>query len=88
MVWEFRPGPGWNKGSAVTHSMAHFNVLPEAAFFLGDDETDDDVFNILGPSGTFIVGERQSPTAAWRCRDPEDVAELLTWIADFRGRAS
>ena len=88
MVWELRPDLGWNKGSAVTRLMARFKIRRGLHFFLGDDETDDDVFKVLGSGGTFIVGERQSPTAAWRCRDPEDVAELLTWIADFRGRVS
>jgi trehalose 6-phosphate phosphatase len=86
MVQELRPDLGWNKGSAVMHLMTCFKIHPAAAFFLGDDETDDDVFRVLPLGGTFIIGERPSRDAAFRCRDPDDAAELLTWMADQRER--
>jgi trehalose-phosphatase len=84
MVWELRPDLGWNKGSAVIRLMAHFKIGPAATFFLGDDETDDDVFKVLPSGGTFVVGDRPSEDASFRCRNPSDAADLLTWLADTR----
>jgi trehalose-phosphatase len=84
MVWELRPGPGWNKGSAVVHLMSRFRIGDAAVFFAGDDETDNDVFAILPRGATFVVGDLESRDAAFRCHSPEDVAGLLTWIAKKR----
>jgi trehalose 6-phosphate phosphatase len=84
LVWELRPDLGWNKGSAVIRLMAKFKIGAGAVFFLGDDESDDDVFHVLPRGVTFAVGERAAPEAAFRCRSPEDVAALLTWMADCR----
>jgi trehalose-phosphatase len=84
MVWDLRPDLGWNKGSAVIRLMARFKIGAGAVFFLGDDASDDDVFHVLPRSATFVVGERQAPDAAYRCHSPADVAELLTWCADYR----
>jgi trehalose-phosphatase len=84
MVWELRPDLGWNKGSAVIRLMARFKVRSAATFFLGDDETDEDVFQILPLGSTFIVGDRQSKDAAFRCLNPDDAAALLIWMADTR----
>jgi trehalose-phosphatase len=84
MVWELRPDLGWNKGSAVIRLMARFKIRSASTFFLGDDETDDDVFKVLPLGATFLVGERPSRDAAFRCRNPDDAADLLTWLADVR----
>lgn len=84
MVWELRPDLGWNKGSAVIRLMARFRIRSAATFFLGDDETDDDVFRILPLGATFAVGERRTKDAAYRCHSPDDAAGLLTWLADRR----
>ena len=84
MVWEIRPDLGWNKGSAVIRLMARFKIRAAAAFFLGDDETDDDVFHVLPHGATFTVGDRSAPEAAFSCHSAEDAAALLTWMADIR----
>jgi trehalose 6-phosphate phosphatase len=84
MVWELRPDLGWNKGSAIIRLMAHFKIGAGAVFYLGDDETDDDAFHVIPRGATFLVGDRDAPEAAFRCHSPEDVAALLTWIADQR----
>jgi trehalose 6-phosphate phosphatase len=84
MVWELRPGLGWNKGSAVIRLMARFKIRAAATFFMGDDETDNDVFHVLPMGATFIVGERSAREASFRCFSPQDVAELLSWMANCR----
>jgi len=84
MVWELRPDLGWNKGSAIIRLMARIKIGAGAVFFLGDDETDDDVFHVLPRAATFAVGDREAPEAAFRCHSPDDVAELLMWMADLR----
>ncbi|HWB04466.1 MAG TPA: trehalose-phosphatase [Verrucomicrobiales bacterium] len=84
MVWELRPDVAWNKGSAVVRLMARFKLRSTAVFFLGDDETDDDVFRVLPQGATFIVGDRPNGLASFRCHGPEDAAELLAWMAECR----
>jgi len=86
MVWELRPDLGWNKGSAVIRLMARFKIRAAAAFFLGDDETDNDVFHVLPLGATFVVGDHTTREASFRCYSPEDAAGLLMWIADQRER--
>ena len=78
-VFELRPDVAWNKGSAVAWLIEALALDPEAATYIGDDETDEHAFELLHGSGVSIVVEHDDrPTSArYRVRDPGEVAEVL-----------
>jgi len=84
MVWELRPNVAWNKGSAVVRLLARFKIASTAAFFAGDDETDQDVYGVLPRGATFAVGGDGGKGASFCCHSPEDVVSLLEWLAEER----
>lgn len=58
---------------------------PDRVLFLGDDVTDESVFERLGPHDLGVkVGSGRTAAVA-RVTGPEDVAELLRLLADRRG---
>lgn len=58
---------------------------PDRILFLGDDVTDESVFERLGPDDLGIkVGPGRTAAAA-RVAGPDEVAKLLTLLADRRG---
>jgi trehalose-phosphatase len=66
-VWEIRPRTDWNKGKMVLWALARFSGKSSkktVPFYFGDDETDEDVFRILGEKG---IGVRIT-------RNPEEVS--------------
>jgi trehalose-phosphatase len=83
-VLELRPRIGWGKARAVvltgdwlTASLASPRPL---TIYLGDDETDEEVFRALaGRAITVAVGSRRT-AAAFRLRDPWAVRTFLTWL--------
>lgn len=85
-IHELRPNVPWDKGRAVLSlldrlGLAVGSVLP---VYIGDDETDEDAFRALAGRGTGIrVMDDPAPTsAAWRLRDPGEVAVFLKRLAD------
>lgn len=78
-VFEFRPRIEWNKGSALRQIARQLEIPLEAVVFLGDDVTDEDAFEELGPKGmTVHVGSESAPSrAAFNASDPADVARFL-----------
>lgn len=64
-----------DKGTAVMHLAAE--VGADAVVYLGDDATDEDVFERMGPHDVGVkVGPGQT-AARWRVDGPADVAEVL-----------
>ncbi len=73
-----------DKGNAVEVQLQQFGC--ERAIFIGDDDTDEDVFTrdwggvLMGVT----VGARQS-AAHYRLRDQMEIDDLLEILVDFRG---
>ena len=83
-VFELRPDVDWNKGRAVAWLIDALSLDPAAAIYIGDDETDEHAFELLGGRGVPIVVEQEDrPTRArYRVRDPREVAEILDLLIE------
>lgn len=56
----------------------------DAVFFAGDDVTDEDAFQALGPDDIGVKCGEGTTSASFRVDTPEDVAAVLTQFAEFR----
>jgi trehalose-phosphatase len=83
-VLELRPR-GQHKGRVLQRLPRKTMVSFDASLVVvGDDRTDEDMFEALGPRGlSVLVSEEDLPTrAVRRLRSPADVAELLERLGD------
>ena len=80
-VFELLPRFDWNKGKATLWLMQALNLEPAATLpvYIGDDATDEDVFEALGTDGVCVlVSERPKPSSAqYRISDTDTVRSLL-----------
>jgi trehalose 6-phosphate phosphatase len=78
-VLEIRPDVEWDKGCAVDRVLKSLRRRKKSfVVYAGDDRTDEDAFRRLrGRAMTVRVGGRTPSAAAYRVRDPKQVAELL-----------
>jgi len=80
-VIELQPKLDWNKGKALLWILQclHFDPKTMIALYLGDDQTDEDAFKVLGDHGLGIsVQEVASPTeASYTLKNPEEVVDFL-----------
>jgi trehalose 6-phosphate phosphatase len=88
-VLEVRPDVPWNKGMAVgwmvdrlRQEMSTGNVL---AIYLGDDDTDEDVFRVLASSGIGIVvgSNRRGSAAHYWVESVEEVERFLRVLREL-----
>ena len=84
MVFELRPDIDWDKGRAVCWLLDALGRDRSAALFIGDDLTDETVFQALSGRGVgIVVSEAERPTAAdLRLANPGEVQTLLDRLAD------
>ncbi|MEL4317968.1 bifunctional alpha,alpha-trehalose-phosphate synthase (UDP-forming)/trehalose-phosphatase [Leifsonia sp. YIM 134122] len=80
-VIEFALRPG-NKGDAIAKLREHTGAT--SVFYAGDDVTDEDAFVALGADDLGMKIGRGRTAAGHRVRGPEEVAEVLALLADFR----
>ena len=87
-VIELRPDVDWDKGAAVQWLRRRLNpIAPQAAaVYIGDDTTDEDAFERLGPADvTVVVAAGDAPerasVAEWSVTDPTEVCDLLGRLA-------
>lgn len=84
-VYEVRPPVEWDKGQAVQwllreHRVALHNKTA-VALYVGDDETDEDAFEVLQNTGVTVrVGFKRNSKAQYFVDDIAQVKELLTNI--------
>lgn len=71
------------KGEAVEHLRRYTNAT--AVLYAGDDVTDEDAFGVLGPRDLGLKSGEGTTSANHRVRGPEQVAHVLTLLADLRG---
>lgn len=85
MTIEFRPSVEWNKGFAMRRILQLLDLPREATVFLGDDETDENVFRELGATATTIhVGSAAAPSyAQLNAHDPADAVCFLNALVAF-----
>ena len=83
-VFELRPDVAWDKGSAVAWLIEALALDPGAATYIGDDETDEHAFELLGGYGVPIVVEQgDRPTwARYRVHGPREVNEALELLIE------
>jgi len=86
MVVELEPALEWDKGRAVEWilSVLQIDRASQPLIYIGDDETDEDVFAVIGRDGLGVrVGaEYTTSLADYRLADPDEVAELLAWLVE------
>lgn len=85
-VLELRPRIGWGKGEAVrllrdllARSLGRRAPL---TIYLGDDETDEEVFRALRGEAVCVAVGRHRTRAAYRLSSPAAVRAFLAWLAD------
>lgn len=80
-ILEVRPSIQWDKGSAMLYVTEHLGQ-DRRLVYLGDDVTDEDVFEILEEGDVGVhVGQAES-LADYRLDSQADVAPFLEWLAD------
>ena len=92
-IVELRPPVDVNKGTAVTTLLQRAGVSAEsgAALYAGDDRTDEDAFRALRAAAPNAItirvahGSPLSTTAEFELDGPEELRELLEWVATRRG---
>ena len=69
----------WNKGDFVKflHKKLGKDLLP---IYIGDDVTDEDVFNILRPGITIQVAKNSNSKAKYYCNNTVEVSLFLSWF--------
>lgn len=86
-MFELMPNTSWNKGEAVLTLLKELHADgPEVvSVYIGDDLTDEDVFQAIQGKGIgILVGEQTAPSAAsFSLRDPEEVREFLLELTPF-----
>ncbi len=87
-VAELIPDIGWNKGTALKQILGRMGIPGSAAFYAGDDTTDESVFLTLPTAVTVSVGADWITAARWMARDPGDVCGLLERLAVARVAAN
>lgn len=84
-VFELRPRIDWDKGKAVLWLLGALGLRDAEvlAFYVGDDETDEDAFVALEGRGIgiLVADGRQPSAASYRLADPDEVARFLGEIA-------
>ena len=73
------PADVGDKGSAVRALLASAGIAQ--ALYVGDDQTDEDVFRLSQPGlFTVHVGHDDDSAARWRLHEQRDVERLLDWL--------
>ncbi len=80
MVFEIQPKFDFHKGEAVREILRVFPSLGLLPIYLGDDQTDEDVFRMLKGKGISVhIGSGRFPSEAdFFLRDPGEVQEFLS----------
>lgn len=88
-VWEVRPHTRlWNKGRAVQWLLKRYKRRADfLTVFLGDDQTDEDVFRVLAKRGITVKvtgNPREHSAANYYIHSPQRVHEFLDRVVKIR----
>jgi len=79
-VIEIRPHSGWNKGKGIAWVLKR-SPAGRRVFYIGDDQTDEDVFRMMKKTAiTVRVGHNGRSAARYRLPKQSQVNQLLTMI--------
>ncbi len=79
LLFNVLPAEAGDKGSAVQALLAATGL--SQALYVGDDQTDEDVFRLAQPGlFTVHVGAAADSAAQWCLHDYQEVARLLDWL--------
>ncbi len=79
LLFNVLPAEAGDKGSAVQALLAATGL--SQALYVGDDQTDEDVFRLAQPGlFTIHVGAAADSAAQWCLHDYREVARLLDWL--------
>lgn len=78
---EIRPAVEWDKGTAVGSLESRLSGDCQTVY-IGDDTTDEDAFDVLGPDDIDVFVGTGPTTATYRLSTPQAVASFLDWIDD------
>ncbi len=82
-IIEVRPNISWNKGKAVQKILRTVNTRNNKPriLYMGDDNTDEDVFKILGKNAiTVRVGQKRKSCAHYYVKNISEVQKFLEWV--------
>ncbi|MBI5592025.1 MAG: trehalose-phosphatase [Deltaproteobacteria bacterium] len=82
MVLEIRPAVDWHKGKTVGWLAKKMspNCSEPLLIYLGDDDTDEDVFAAWPGGITVCVGKNRNTLANYSVNDPNEVHAFLRWL--------
>ncbi len=83
-VIEIRPNIKWHKGKAVNWMQKNIAKKRATNIYIGDDETDEDVFKTLNSSVTIKVARdsKVKTEAHYYVNNPTEVRYFLQWLLD------
>lgn len=80
-VWEFVPGPGVDKWTAVRFLLALEDRADPIVIYIGDDMTDEHVFSHMR-GVSVAVGKRRRTAAKFYVQSPSDVRRFLEKLSE------
>ena len=85
-VFEIRPLVEWDKGKAVERLTELLSIKSKLIrIYIGDDQTDEDAFRVLGKGDiTIRVGSKKGSRAQYYCRGNSEVVTFLKMFTDMK----
>jgi trehalose-phosphatase len=86
MIFEIQPKVDFHKGKAVMEILKTFSFSGLLPIYLGDDQTDEDAFQVLKGQGISVfIGAREFPSEAdYFLQSPMEVEEFLSRCQEVR----
>lgn len=85
-VYDIKPDINWGKGSFVNFLISK-TQKPPLVIYIGDDKTDEEVFEKVKNAVTIKVGKGKSE-AKYYLKDPADTLKFLEWILGKKSNSS
>lgn len=79
-VFDIRPHVTWTKGHAALWFMRRIGTLSSLPIYIGDDQTDEDAFEILKAGITVRVRKARRSKARYCVRGVKEVVRFLQWL--------
>ncbi|HUT43543.1 MAG TPA: trehalose-phosphatase, partial [Desulfobacterales bacterium] len=86
-IFELQPTIDWNKGKALLWFLdfLHLDNPDVIPFYIGDDVTDEDAFNVLQEKGIgiLVAEDEQTSAATYRLKDTDAVRQFFQMLIHF-----
>ena len=86
-MFELVPDVPWDKGAAVNWILGEICTTPCTPIYVGDDQTDENAFSVMGDRGVPIVvaDDERMTVARYRLRTTGEVTDLIDLIIGSSG---